>query len=293
MCPRDVPSGTGTANAATVTTGKRFELPEYTPTNPELWFLTCETIFEDYDVTTEKKKFSAILQRLGMDQITTLESIVRQKPADPYTQARARLIAADGQSEDERVNRLLRGADIPTGTRPCVILQRLRALVGTLAATDEEADRLVRPIWLQKLPIRTQEVLQANRLDPLDSLCKTADRLHELAERPGAVCAVSTDTKTSANDSLATALRLLTSEIAALRAERTGGRARERSRDRSRDRDRSHSRYSRRPRSRSQTPYREQATDMIDGICWYHHTFGERARNCAPGCKRAPLGNEK
>lgn len=182
MCPKDgQTSGSGSSanTGPQQTAGKRFELPAYNSEDPEIWFLTCEIIFDDYEVNTERKRFSAILQRLGPEQISMLESIIRHKPDDPYTQARARLIATDGTSQDEKLNRLLNGVDIPVGTRPCVILQKLRALVGT----DPEADKLVRPIWMAKLPLRTQEVLSANQSDPLDSVCKTADRLHDLAER--------------------------------------------------------------------------------------------------------------
>lgn len=271
---------------------KRFELPAYNSTNPDLWFLTCEIIFEDYGVETEKKRFSAILQRLGTEQIATLESIIRQKPVDPYTQAKARLIAADGKSEEEKLNHLLRGADIPTGTKPCVILQKLRALVGAIP----EADRLVRPIWLQKLPVRMQEILSANSSDPLDSVCKTADKLYELQIRSSvevSAVAASASHSSATDDCLTAALRLLTSEIAALRADRREHRPRDTSRGRSRDRsrDRSYGRYSSRPRGRSQTPGRDLKPEIIDGLCWYHYTYGDRARNCATGCKRASQGN--
>lgn len=267
---------------------KRFELPVYTPNNPDLWFLTCEIIFEEYGVSTEKTRFSAILQRLGPDQIAVLESIIRQKPADPYSQAKTRLIATDGKSDEEKLNQLLRGADIPHNTKPCVILQRLRALV----SSEPDPDRLVRPIWLQNLPLRMQEVLSSNRNDPLDTICKTADRLYELAERNGgSVHAIdTTSTPAPVNDCLSTVLRLLTAEISALRADRNReSRPRERSRDRSHER--SHSNY--RPRNRSQTPFREQKTELINGQCWYHHTFGDRARNCAVGCSRYVVGNDK
>lgn len=276
-------------------TPKRFELPAYNPQNPELWFLTCELIFDDYEIETEKKKFSAILQRLGPEQVTLIESIVRQKPDDAYTQAKRRIIAADGVSEEERLNQLLRGADIPAGTKPCIVLQKLRALAGG----DPEADKYVRPIWLAKLPIRTQEVLSANQGDPLDTICKTADKMHEINERSTAhvhaVAAASTQPATTTvaaattTDCLATVIRLLTSEVAALRADRKEFEER-RSRDRSRDR--GYNRYRSRSRPRSQTPGREQRTELIDGVCWYHYTFGDKAYKCAEGCKRKQ-GNEK
>lgn len=288
MCP------TGSASSNLTTATKRFELPPYQSEKPDLWFLTCEIIFEDHSVTTERQKFSAILQRLGAEQVNIIENVIRQKPDDPYTQAKERLIAADGESEEEKLNKLLRGADIPEGTKPCIVLQRLRALVGHMP----NADDLVRPIWIQKLPIRTQEILSANRNDPLDTICKTADKMHEIAERSSssvhAVTAAASAPKPTlaVDDCLAAVLRSLTTEIAALRAERReyqGGRER----DRSRDRDRSYNRYSRRSRSRSQTPGRSGATDMYDGVCWYHYTYGDKARNCAPGCKRAGQGNDK
>jgi hypothetical protein len=60
----------------------------------------------------------------------------------------------------------------------------------------------------------------------------------------------------------------------------SGGRSRENSPD-----DRRRRSPSRQGRSRKETPgpYKED-----DDICYYHYTYGDRARKCKPGCQWAP-----
>ena len=99
--------------------------------------------------------------------------------------------------------------------------------------------------------------------------------------------------KNPANDTIMTVLKTLTAEIAALRLDnaslnREFNKHRSRSRNRSPDSVTSDSdNKSYRSRQRSKRRYRSrsfrlpQPQPLYNGLCWYHHTYGDNARKCA------------
>jgi hypothetical protein len=194
------------------------------------------------------------------------------------------------------MSRLLSGTNIDVTQRPSIVLARLKEALGP--SPSESDCKILRSIWLQKLPARTREFLIIYQDDPLDKQANVADRLFEQYEKPSSaptasVSAVSSGDNMNASqavqpDMVLALLRNLTLQVAEIRAERS----RERSRGNSclQSRNVSPSNYNR-YRSRGNSPHpgprstsRPRRPDWYDGKCWYHAKFGEKARNCVSGC---------
>ena len=180
--------------------------------------------------------------------------------ADKYDAIKKALIDRLSLSESKRLQQLLHNEELGDRT-PSQLLRRLRAL-----SNGTVSDEILRNIWTARLPSDTQKILTVSK-GSVDDLAAIADQLHEL--RPHASVS-STSRDNSRPQSLEELERKLTDQIAALSAQlselKTSGRSRNRSRSR--------------PQSRSRSQSRSDPE-----VCWYHTTFGDKARKCNPPCK--------
>lgn len=250
----------------------RFTLPDFTPNDPEIWFSAVDHIFRTNSITSEEEKFSSLLQYIDSTELGHIRDIIPSNSPTKYSQAKARLQQIHGRSRLEQINKLLQGVDTNTQTKPSVILNKMRSLVGPECTSDE----IIRSIWLQKLPARTKEILAVNNELSLDKQAEMADRLFETYEIQNYstqnVAAVSHN-----NDITQNSVEMLINMIHNLQTQISAINNRGRSPTRTSFRTRSRSRQYRSP-SANRTP------QMFNGLCWYHHTFGTNARKCTPGC---------
>lgn len=122
-------------------------------------------------------------------------------------------------------------------------------------------------LWLSKLPENIRDIVGSGN-SSVDDKAVAADKIRDLSSFRVAnqVSALSFDERF---DLINKQLEVLTVQI---RESRSTYRSRSNSRNRPG------------PRARSPSARREP---LVDGLCWYHETFGERARKCVDGCKRA------
>jgi len=270
----------------------KFKLPEFDPSNPELWFATVEIIFEDFNVTTERKMFAAILQSLDSTRRNDIQAIITntQEQAQ-YTKAKERIIDLYGTTSEQRLDRLLSGVQT-SETRPQKILQEiLRLSVGM-----PDANNLVKRAWLGKLPRRIREIVSVIENQPLEELSKLAEKLYSMDADGDAnrVCSLQQESSPNAQfySTLCSTLRTVSDEIAAIKTHIS----RERERVYSRGNRRSSSSRSERRSSSPSPSYRHRKRDPSQtrriryyrGLCWYHHTFGDDARKCEEKCNMRP-----
>ena len=259
----------------------KFTLPEFTTKNPKTWFSAVEHIFTANGIESEADKFSNLLQHLDSQQLTHIcDIIANSADQKKYSSAKERLISVHGQSRTQEISTLLNDTQVENGLKPSIIFSKLKNLAG------ENFDKeLLQNIWLKKLPHRTREIL-AVKNDTLENLCKFADRLFETYEKEhrqvASVATASTQPTeaTPSSSQFEVILALLQSQQAQINSiQQTQT---------------SLLQQDRRPRRRSPTPHRfkarsvskgrSKAPDMINGMCWYHHTFKDQAYKCAPGC---------
>ncbi len=286
--------GINAGNAATRMV--RITLPVFSRDDPELWFLAAEQIFEANQILTENERFSYLLQNLTASDLANIKDILSTQATDRFTQAKNRLVKLHGVSQEEKMNRILSGTNIDTSQKPSIILAGLKEALGP---NPSQADcKILRSIWLQKLPARTREFLVIYQDDPADKQAVVADRLFEQYEKPSvptgtSILSTSVNAVASGNsigtsqvDLLLSMLQNLTVQIAEIRADRDHRWSHTPSRNRSRNSSPDNYRLrnsSPHPRSRSRSRYSDW---FNDGQCWYHAKFGENARKCMQGCSK-------
>lgn len=61
------------ANEETV---KKFSLPKFDETEPEIWFEVADAIFTANNIDSEQTKFSLVLEKINTDQFQTIRDII-------------------------------------------------------------------------------------------------------------------------------------------------------------------------------------------------------------------------
>nr|XP_018901078.1 PREDICTED: uncharacterized protein LOC109033098 [Bemisia tabaci] len=252
---------------ATTITGekKNIKLPPFNLEKPQLWFSQVESVFTVWNISNEMMRYSLVSSQLETRVANEVEDILVSPPTDtPYSKLKAELILRLSKSETHRVRQLLTEADLGDST-PSQFLRRLKALTGT-TKVDEQ---LMKTLWLQRLPRQAQAILQTHsRETSIDELAKIADRILKVVPAPSVCAAAATAPPEPQTSKLEKMLLALTERLDQLEMGQ-----KKLHRDLSRSRSRS--------RSRSEN-------DRRNGVCFYHHKFGDEARACRQPCSYKP-----
>lgn len=181
------------------------------------------------------------------------------------------LIQRLSETQEQRTRKLLEHEELGD-RKPSQFLRHLQSLAGSTVP-----DRLLRTLWLGRLPAQMQVILATRTEDRLEEVAEQADRIHEVNYR--AVVAANqrrVDQKCiadSSRKSLEVQIEELCKQVAMLTTKFSKEkRRREFSRGRSRSRNRS------------------QKED--EGLCYYHRRFKEKARKCEKPCNFKTENNE-
>ncbi|GBN21475.1 Transposon Ty3-G Gag-Pol polyprotein, partial [Araneus ventricosus] len=163
------------------------KLPPLWKDNVEIWFTNLESQFAIAGITASRTKFHYIVASLDSEISSMISDVLKKPPADdPYTVLKTRLISQFSESESVRIRTLL--SDLSLGDqRPSQLLHKM-----TLLAADKISDDVLRLLWLQRLPLSTQQILTSSSED-LPGLTKIADKILEVTGTLPAVDSVSTD----------------------------------------------------------------------------------------------------
>ncbi|XP_043235822.1 uncharacterized protein LOC122388651 [Amphibalanus amphitrite] len=240
-----------------------FRLPAFAPDEADLWLLQVECAFDVAGIA---------------DPVTKFKLLVANLPTNVAAQRLA-------QSRASRLEALLRHQQL--GDRsPSQLLRDMRGQLST--AGDSSVDSgLLRTLFLQRLPQSARAALSLlPEATPLAELAQAADRFLEASRPTGAVSAVGANSSpapaaTTGDGDLAAAIASLSAVISRLDTSHRrleGAVAGRRSRPGT-------------PRrgSRSSSPSRDEREDY----CWYHRTYGARARKCTGPCAWTPAGNSE
>ncbi|BHF67350.1 hypothetical protein SprV_0301037600 [Sparganum proliferum] len=153
-----------------------FKLPPFTPSNPRVWFRQIEALFATSRITSERTRYSYVLQSLPFDVAVTVEHLLDPIPAeDPYTWLKEAIIQRVAKSANFMLRELFTQVELGDQT-PSQLMRHMRSL---LAGRDMD-DAIFREIWLEKLPVPMQQVLAKLDLNtPLEKLATHADRIKE------------------------------------------------------------------------------------------------------------------
>lgn len=277
-------------------------LPAFHPADPEFWFRLIELQFDSHKITRDMTKFSHVCGVLDDRYLYQVRDIIADPPAqEPYNALKNAIIERFTQSQETKTERLLDMEDIGD-RKPSEFLRHLRYLAGQ-TVTDE----FLRVLWTKRLPANVQAFLTLQQNNTLEQAAELADKLMKIGissqvaavQRPQPSPAPeSTQVSQTLNDNLIQFIHSSQAEMASLRQELAALRfGQQYLQPRENQYVAQPSRFQPRPRPRSRSRPRPQlpSTNPVppEGttpICWYHATFGARARQCQQPCSFS--GNE-
>ncbi|CAN7993850.1 unnamed protein product, partial [Ixodes hexagonus] len=229
------------------------KLPPFWTADPELWFLQVESQFTARHITADLTKYHHVVSSLPPTTASEIRDLLFAPPAnDAYGTLKRTLIRRVTPSEPQRLQQLLREADLGDRT-PSQLLRQMQQLLGSTASGLDSL--LLREIFLQRLPTSVRMVVISTGEKDLLKLAELADALMAVAT-PSVAAVQAEPTQPDQLHEIRAEISRLASTVAALQA--SGSHA----------------------PGRSATP-RPQQTQKV---CWYHRKYGNAARNCVPPC---------
>lgn len=154
-------------------------VPEFTPTDPELWFNIIDRSFQAAGIVTDATKFGYALTAIGPRYTLEVRDVIMNPPADrAYETLKAELIKCLSVSQENKMRRLLEHEEIGD-RKPSQFLRHLRGLAG-----GRIGDEVLRTIWLSRLPAYIQPHLVTRTADALETLADMADAIVEATRAP-------------------------------------------------------------------------------------------------------------
>lgn len=252
------------ANISATASSVRPKLAPFWQERPAGWFAHIEAQFALAHITTDETKYNYVVSQIDSRLSREVEDLVINPPpkGQRYEWIKDEMIRRFSTSESLKVRQLISGEELGD-RKPTQFLRHLKSLAGNTFSDD----KILRELWLQRLPRNAQAILTAQSDLPLDKVAELADKILEV--NPIAIAAaVATPTSlphstTPDLSDLALKLQELTKQVAALTADRS----------RQRSRSKSNNRF-----PRAATP------ETKSGICWYHTTYSSKALKCVQPC---------
>lgn len=270
-----ITSGTGSLSVpapVVSTVSAPIKLPPFWPADPELWFVQVEAQFACRKITSQKSKFDHVVSSLAPEYAAEVRDLLISPPTDnPYTTLRTQLIKRTTASDQRKLQLLLTSEELGD-RKPSQLLRRIQQLLGNRPGMSDES--FLKELFMQRLPPNVRMVLASTpEGTEVGKLADLADKVMEAASPTGAIASVTPPpTKTDKVEHLQEEVSRLEKLVQKL------------------SRPRSPLRPTLRPPSRrSPTPPINTSADADShSLCWYHRTFGSRARQCRPPCAWQP-----
>ena len=129
------------------------KLPEFGPSDPELWFARVEA----QGITLEKTKFGHVVRVLPAQYASEVRDIILSPPTSPYTAIKDALKKRVCPSKRQQLQQLLHLEELGD-RKPSQLLRHMLKLRGE-TITEADGDEIFREIFLQKLPTHIRTVL--------------------------------------------------------------------------------------------------------------------------------------
>ncbi|KAH7938820.1 hypothetical protein HPB52_000763 [Rhipicephalus sanguineus] len=160
---------------AAVAVIQHVNLPPFWPNSPSTWFLQVEAHFCLRQITSQQTRYCHLVSCLPPDVADDLADILASPhPSHPYDTLKAAIISRKSESEHSRLQQLITATELGD-RRPSQLLRRMHQLLGSPSAPQEE--KLLRELFLQRLPQSMVPVLVAAGDVPVDTLAEMADRV--------------------------------------------------------------------------------------------------------------------
>ncbi|KAH6924644.1 hypothetical protein HPB50_020924 [Hyalomma asiaticum] len=150
-------------------------LPPFWTADPQLWFLQVECQFTARRITGELTKYHHVVASLPPAIASEIRDLLVAPPAEnAYTTLKQLLISRLTPSEPQRLQQLLHDTELGDRT-PSQLLRHMRQLLHTDGATTDTDSRLLRELFLQRLPGNVRMILASAADKRLSELAELAD----------------------------------------------------------------------------------------------------------------------
>lgn len=235
----------------------------------DLWLLRLESWFNNMGVRSDEQQFEILKTLLDSQLLAQVYDAARFPPAEgKYLNLKSAIKTALEESKSARYQRLIHGGDLGD-QKPSHRLNILKRLANDGLTMNES---LLKTIWLSHLPPEAQAILAVSQDQSLQALARLADNVVEGLSSKGisAINSANHSADTSEPPFIKTLIKAIEKMASEIKGLKNIGRSR------------SQSRRSTKSRESSTSPGpAKRPTD----VCFYHHTFGDDARNCRSSCK--------
>lgn len=205
-------------------------------------------------ITADNAKYHHVVSSLPPATAGEVRDLLLAPPAEnAYQKLKETIIRRVTPSEPERLQELLREAELGD-RRPSQLLRRMQQLTGSTASVDR---RLVRKLFLRRLPSNVRIGITASGETDLPKMAEFADKLMAVAT-PTVASVHAEAPPPHALLEMREEVSRLADTVAALQS--------------------SGSQHTRQ-RATTQRPQQRK--------CWYHRKFGDAARNFVPPCEKS------
>ncbi|KYN12433.1 hypothetical protein ALC57_15400 [Trachymyrmex cornetzi] len=129
-------------------------LPTFWKNRPILWFVQLESEFSACRIRSDDVKYSSVIRHLDKTTMISVTDVLENPPAtDKYQKLKETLIARFTDSQKKQMRTLLMSIELGD-KKPSHLLLEMRDLAG-----ETTTEGLLRTLWLQRMPARTQEML--------------------------------------------------------------------------------------------------------------------------------------
>ena len=166
------------------------KMPEFWPSNPEVWFARIEAQFNTKSITGDRTKFDYLVSSLDNTTASEVEAVLLNPPAaDKYGALKKALLQAFAKTQVQKDSELLSLTGLGD-MKPTALLRKLQSL-------NTDANTLLRAHFLALLPADVRAVLAGREIDELSDLAKAADRVLEAKQSDALVAPISRTGATS------------------------------------------------------------------------------------------------
>lgn len=151
-------------------TAVSLKLPDFWPSDPELWFAQAEALFTAQNVTQEQTKCGHVFRVLPPRYASEVCHIILRPQEQSYKVLKAELTKRVCPSK-RRLQQLLHVEDLGD-RKPSQLLRHMLKLRGD-AVLDADRNEIFRELFLQKLPITIRTALATNKDATLIQLAAT------------------------------------------------------------------------------------------------------------------------
>lgn len=251
--------------------------------NIESYFLSLEFWFAASGIGNQHdtRKYNIVMAQVPPNKLTELRSIIDATPAtEKYAYIKRKLSEHFADSQQRRLQRVL--SEMPLGDmKPSQLFNEMRRVAG-----NSLCEPVLFDLWASRLPPHAQAAVIASKGDSSDKATIADAIVDSMSLRN--INAVSTNNPEIATASAtvppsppSSSIEQLQREIAELtRAVKRMFQATYDQRDRSRSRSRSRVNENR-------------DSGLSSEMCWYHRTFGGKARQCRKPCSFGIPTNSK